>query len=335
MQRIVTVPCHSDGVILVAAATADTTSAFEVLAAVGTFLSAVAALLLVLLTRRQLRSLEAQVKHSGDQVEAAQCALAAAERSAEAAQHAVREAARQRADDAAPRVIVLMEEPECPPFVDRHRSRMPGADELRLLHPRSLGQSKVATDAQPFTFDRDRSHFMWFRGRGVLINEGQGTARVRLPGESRFLQGSSPLTHDQELQPPPQLGPAQDGQYLLRPGETALFEWGYGHTLGEWADAWENPMPPNPHGACFLNLAAADSFEHGVIDQMYVVVSARPIEPVPGALGQWRLIEDVDRTIGMTIYPIQRTYREEGRGLPPPPWQETYAAWNEQQQTGS
>ena len=60
-----------------------------------------------------------------------------ARRSADAATAAVIEAARARADEQAPRVLALLEAPAWPPNVDRTRTGMPGANELRLLDPMS------------------------------------------------------------------------------------------------------------------------------------------------------------------------------------------------------
>lgn len=300
------------------------------LADIGQFLSAVAALILVLLTRTQLRSLQDQVKHSHDQTEAAVAAVLAAQESATAAQDAVREAARTRADETSPRVMALLEAPHWPPLVDSSRSGMPYANALRLLDPRSIHASQQANEAQPFVFDRDRQTFMWFQMRGLLINEGHGTARVRLDGEAQFVEGTSPYAQDEDIPVPPQVGTERNREYLLRPGDKAIFEWGYGHTLGEWADAYDNANPPNPLGACFLTVTVLDSYANGVIDHIYVEMAARPIEPVPGTIGQWHLTDDRFDNTGVVIYPTQRTYRAEGHDYPPAPWLETYAAWTDQ-----
>jgi hypothetical protein len=58
-------------------------------------------------------------------------------KSADAASAAVVEASRTRADEQAPRVIALLEAPNWPPNVDKSRSSMPQAKELRLLDPMS------------------------------------------------------------------------------------------------------------------------------------------------------------------------------------------------------
>lgn len=292
-----------------------------VLADLGTFFAAVATIVLVVLTRRTLKALHEQIAVGQD-------AATAARQSADAAQDAVQEAVKTRIDDHAPRVVVLFEEPQWPPFIDRTRSRMPGGGELSLLQ--SLGQSEVA--GGPYYFDEQASWLLWFRTRGVLVNEGRGTARVRLDGDARFIAGTSTLLgSESEIPVPPQVGAPINQEYLLRPGDRALFEWGYGHPLSEWADARENPDPPNPHGACFLVVTVFDWLSSGVIDHHYTLLQARPIQPVPGRQGQWQIISETGYDVGLVTFPPQRTYRayhEEGSYFAPAPWQEMFADWN-------
>src|SRR5215831_15799002 len=79
---------------------------------------------------------------------------------------------------------------------------------------------------------------------------------------------------------------------------------GYGHTLGEWADAYECLNPPNPHGACFLAVSISDSFEHGVIDHIFIEMAGGPIKPVPQAIGQWTILHgSKEAEMGITVYP--------------------------------
>lgn len=293
----------------------------EVLADSGTFVAALATLVLVYFGLKNLHALRRQIDVGQD-------AATAARESAEAAAASVRESARARADDQAPRVIAAMEAPEWPPFVDRMRSGMPGGGEPSLLT--ALGQSAVA-GAEPFIFDEQRSWFMWFRTRGVLINEGPGTARVRLDGGSaRFVAGRSDLIgDDRDVVPPPRVGAPGAQEYLLRPGDVALFEWAYGHSLADWADASEHQTPSNPRGACFFSITVFDWYEDGSIDYIFVVLEARPIAPVSGRQGHWTLTNSPDDNVGITVYPGRRAYRSESNRPPQPPWQETYREWNE------
>lgn len=288
----------------------------------GTVAAAGVNIALVFLALRQLGALRRQVEHEEQ-------AVVAAKQSADAAESTVRESTRARVDQEAPRVIALMEAPEWPPFVDMSRSRMPYGNEPRLLE--RLGQASVAGD-DPFVFDEQESWFMWFRARGVLFNEGRGTARVRVDGESRFVSGTTDLYKRglDKIEVPPRVGTPSNCEYLLQPGGAALFEWAYGHTLAEWADAQRNPTPTNPHGAGFVQITSSDHFEQGVVDFIFVELEARPIEPVPNRQGHWRLCQDNVVAVGVTVYPSIRVYRSEGGMVPEEPWRERYAAWNEE-----
>ena len=71
----------------------------------GTFVAAIATLALVYFSLRNLRALRRQVEIGQD-------AATAARESANSAEDAVRESARMRADEQAPRVLALMEAPQ-------------------------------------------------------------------------------------------------------------------------------------------------------------------------------------------------------------------------------
>jgi hypothetical protein len=210
-----TPPLH--GVIIEAA---EENGVIQTLADLGTFLAALATVVVVVLTLKTLKALHEQVKIGQD-------AATAARESADAAEDAVREAAKTRIDDQAPRVVVLMETPEWPPFIDRSRSSAPGGGQPTLLD--TLGQSEVANSTEPYYFNAQRSWFLWFRTRGVLINEGNGTARVSLGGTARFIEGKSDLL-GHEVPIPPRIGTEPFPEYILHPGDQAFFEWGDGHT---------------------------------------------------------------------------------------------------------
>ncbi|MEV6908321.1 hypothetical protein [Amycolatopsis sp. NPDC051071] len=325
-----------DAMFLFAQQAADIPSDWQILADIGTFVAALANIGLVSFAVVQLMLLRRQVHLASDQTKAARETVDVARESAEVARNAVLEAGRIRVDEQAPRVIALMEEPAWPPLVDQTRSGMPGGGELPLLHHRSLAASWDATSAKPFVFDGQRGWFMWFKMRGVLVNEGHGTARVRLDGDAQFIEGRSSLLPNQTRNTPvpPAVGTVDRNEYLLRPGESAIFEWGYGHTLSEWADAFENPNPPNPNGSCKLGVTVFDYFDHGVIDHIFIEMAARPIKPVPGAHGQWTVPhERSEAELGMTVYPLHRTYRSEGWKGVEPPWTPIYKDWYDQRQS--
>jgi len=249
---------------------------------------------------------------------------AAAQASADAAISSVRESTRARLDIRSPRVVPLLDSPQWPPLIDKTRSGMPYRNELRLLDARSLHGSPEASGE--YVFDRDRDQFLWFRCRGLLRNEGSVTALVRLNGEAQFLKTSLDESEEPsgELLVPFDLSkPQLDADHLLRPGDEIHFEWGAGHSLGEWADAYERPDPPNARGALFFSITVSDPTGFSVNDAIYVVVAGRPIEPVPQASSHWRLSRPEE--MGVVIYPTERIYPGEGGPPHEPPWVETYS----------
>jgi hypothetical protein len=268
----------------------------------GTVISAVAAALLMAFGVYQLVKLRRQVILGKESVEAAL-------RAADAAQDAVRETARVRIDDQAPRVIALAEPPQWPPHVDRTRTHMPFANEPRMLDAATFHGSAEA-GKEEFNFPEQEQWFMWFITRGILINEGKTTARVRLDGEARFIEGESSLLPGQKVPCPPSIGSFHGPEYIarehvLRPGEVALFEWAAGHQLKAWAEKHDQSQPP----ACVLTVTVFDSTEHGVIDRIKIELGARPLEPVPRRQGHWRL--SGHPATGVTVWPTSREYRNE------------------------
>jgi hypothetical protein len=290
--------------------------------AIGTLLLAVGTFAVAALARGQLKTLRKQVNDAASGVQAAQESARSAESSANSTKDVALDSARSRADESAPRVIALIEEPSWPPLLDDQRGRMPGGNEERLFSKNSLERVRQLLDGERFVFDRDRGRFVWFYIRGVLVNEGKASARVRLDGEARFTSGMNPFESSFHVDQPAKFGAGSTNEYLLRPGQSAVFEWGTGYTAGEWADARDNALPQRG----FLVVTVMDFQKHGVIDHIYVEFSGRPLEPVPGELGNWQLAAYDDKQwpappIGVTVYPIQRTYRWDWPNYDPPPWQ--------------
>lgn len=246
----------------------------------------------------QLRLLRRQV---GDNAQG----LEAAHRSADAAVKATVESSKARADANAPRLVVRVEQPSWPPLLDRIRSGMPYANELRLLAPLSLHQGALTESGTSFLFDRDRSAFLWFKLSGVVENEGAGSAFIRLDGEAHFN------------------GHGQGEQVVIGPGDSLDFEWGTGLSLGDWADQHDNFRP----GRTALTITAQDFQQHGVIDHVYVEMGGRALEPEPGVNGGWR-VTNAD-SLAVVVYPSRRTYRWEW------PDQRQPTPWEEQQPAGS
>lgn len=260
---------------------------------------------------KQLPELQKQVEINAAQAKAADEQVVLAQEMLKAATAAVREAARARTDERAPLVVALLEAPKWPPLIDAKRDRMPYGNELRLLDHGSVAQAEAASPTRVFARNGERNGLMWFQTRGVLINEGATTARVRLDDDAQFVEATTAKR-----------------ERLLRPGEVALFEWGAGHTIAEWADAREKPDPPNPLGACFLTITVFDSFEQGIFDHIYVVMSGRPIVSVDDSFDEVRLASrESEAEMGVTVFPTRRTYRSDGARRDPLPWDSTYAAW--------
>jgi hypothetical protein len=211
-------------------------------------------------------------------------------------------------------VSLLIEQPQWPPLVVQG-SRDDGSE----LPPLAPAEGVY----RPFVFDREKNWYMWFRVRGVLINEGAGTARVRLEGTAKFVRGTSELAAHagNEIYVPRQVNAPIRREYLMRPNDFAMFEWECGHSLEDWADAYQNPDPPNPRGSCRLVVTAYDFIESGIVDLTPIEMTARPLQPVSGAQGQWRIFETFEEaSIGATVYPTIRTYRAEGWETPAMPW---------------
>ena len=241
--------------------------------------------------------------------------VAVSRESAAAAVAASREAARARSDDRAPTVIPLLAEPDWPPVVDPTRHAMPNANELRLLDPMSLHSAAEAESGREFVFPQEEHSLLWFTMRGVLVNAGKTPARVRLNGEAEFRAATSPLdAHGPVIALPTQLGTPDRNEFVLNPGQEAVFAWAGGCTLGTWAAGASSPSSAR----LFFSATVFDYFANGVVDRISIEVSGRPLEAVPGRASHWRV---TDRSsMGMTCYPTDRWYRAEGGPMPVPPW---------------
>jgi hypothetical protein len=224
------------------------------------------------------------------------------EKAAAAAAGATKEAARSRADQWAPLVIVLPGQPEWPPRISRSKHSMPGANDTRLLDTPS---QEVP---EPFHFPQDEDTFLWFTMRGVVQNHGLTPARVRLTGEARFMTATSPLANTLlVLEAPEQIGWEGVPEHVLHPGQEAVFVWAYGHTLKEWRD----------DATMSITIMSTASTSEGVVDYLFLAGGGRPLEPVAGQAETFQLSRPSEAAI--TAYPTKRWYPWEGEPLPPPP----------------
>jgi hypothetical protein len=268
------------------------TDGWRIVEAVGTVGGALVGAAVLGVAVYQLGLLRRQVGDAAKGVEAARL-------SADAAREATVEASKARADANAPRLVVQVSDPAWPPMLDRTRSGMPQANDLRLLDTRSLHQGELVDSGRTFQFDRDRHLFLWFKLAGSVTNEGSGSARVRLDGEAQFE------------------GHRLRDEVVLRPGERKGFEWGTGLALTDWADQHEHYRP----GRNNLTVTSMDYQEHGVLDHVYVELGGRALEPEPGVTSGWRITSP--ESLAVTVYPTRRTYRWEWPDRRrPTPWEE-------------
>lgn len=268
---------------------------------IATALSAVGTLVLAIVAVVQGRQMREQIAVSKRQA-------TSGETSAQAALDVNEEAMRARIDQAAPRVIAFYERPEGP-LVDPQRSQMPYANGLRLLSSDSFSRS-TSNIGQEFAFPQDASTFVWFHGKGLLINEGTSSALVRLYGEAEFTEGVNPL--DGSLLPIPYLvGDGITAEAILPPGGAAQFRWASGHTVKEWSDAEANPSPPRPGGAIWLTVTVFDAQHTSTIDTLEAVFQPTPITRDARREGIYRLTE-LDAISAVYVQPTTRGYVHKG-----------------------
>lgn len=228
-----------------------------------------------------------------------------AQRSTDLAAESVREAARTRLDDHAPRLAVVIK-----PFADAAewvpaRSRMPAGDESPMWNqPRQPLPDRL-------TADEHSPGLMSFKTSGFIANEGTSTAEVRLGPHARwsttfelpFNFGSQPGGTVLSLGGQVDQGP--DGGLLLAPGDVVGFEWYAGHTIGEWVRAaqWVDSSVRNPHGRLVLQISAFD-MPRQIADDVYITGKGEPLQPST-ILGEW--VVDVNR-IKAHVVGAQRAY---------------------------
>ncbi|WP_186372654.1 hypothetical protein [Brevibacterium casei] len=228
--------------------------------------------------------------------------------SAAAALDVIKESARARIDQIAPRVVAFYERPEGP-LVDTQRSGMPNANDLRLFDSESFERSSSII-REDFAFPQDTSTFIWFHGKGLLVNEGSSSALVRVYGEAEFIEGVNPLDGS-HLTLPYFVGDGVATEAILPPGGAALFRWASGHTVKEWADARDNPAPPRPGGAIWLTIAVFDTQHASVIDTLESVFQPTPIYQDSNREGVY-VLNELDSNDAVYVQPTTRGYVIEG-----------------------
>lgn len=233
------------------------------------------------------------------QIRQGRITLKESRRSTEAAESSVREARRARIDEQAPRVIAILEKPS--------------------IHGISSAGSFTVSANPEYTMPAMKDDKLFLIAEGSLVNEGKGTARVRLNGNGAVFVDDEDFTFVTEIQ-------TSSEERILRPGEGVRFAWSDGHSLEDWVDAYQNPYPPNPRGACFMEVIVRDYIEDGVIDNLYLEMAGRPLKPVEGDAGRW--VYNTEDEVASVSYPARRRYRLEADFAPLKlPWEDSYSQW--------
>lgn len=290
------------------------------LADFGTFLSAVAALLIALGAFVQLQLLRRQIRQGHEQLDQGKEVLQltrqsmehtaiagdAAQDSAASARADVSEARWSRADAQSHRIVVLVEGPGWPPYVDLQRTSMPGSNEEHPLSEDYLERCDRPEPGKSYYFPRHEQNLMWFRGRAVVANEGVASARVSVSGYGRFVRGKSMLwrNHEVMIPTPATIRKRLSEEILLRPGEVALVEFMTVADLGTWAERSKTDTPVHE-----ASVVAHGMTEHSVVDRIKLRFSGRPLEPDPAVAGGWRLATSAQNAqVGMVPDVSVRTY---------------------------
>jgi hypothetical protein len=166
---------------------------------------------------------------------------------------------------------------------------MPQQKELRLLDQESIARSTIET--KRFYRDTNGDWLMWFRGRAVVINEGVTTARVRVNGEHRWIESTEGAEFDGKYVAKPNPVNSLDRQeYLIRPGQAAMFEWGAGHKIRTWIDLSDKLQSAE----ILVSIDVASFVNNGIVDEIKFIVGARPFIAGSGGANDWILV-----TIGL------------------------------------
>lgn len=159
--------------------------------------------------------------------EAARSAREAA-RSADAAELALLDSARSRIESRVPRFVIGVEDVHWPPMLRTFRHGVHKADDtLPTAYPKTAPSDQQSR----LTLPENRIDDLYFSVRGVVINDDPRSVQMR-PNGPIFVRGESELAPG-VIDIPRRFHP-NDGDYLLRPGEVALFEWRASRTVTQW-----------------------------------------------------------------------------------------------------
>lgn len=269
--------------------------------AIGTAVLAIYAII-------QSRQAGRQISAAEKQADTAAASAQSADVSAGAAVAAQGESVRLRVDQSAPRVVAFFERPDGPYM----RTKPQGGllhKASGLLDSESIEQSTKEAGRE-LAFPDNANDLIWYRGIGVVVNEGTSSAAVRIDTESRFVEGKNPLD-GRDLKLPYMAGDEISPEAILPPSGAALFEWAQGHTAREWANAVSHPEPPNPYGSVWITITVFDAQRSAVIDTLEAIFIPTPLSASPGREGLWK-VEDEDQANRVHVQPVTRGYVFEG-----------------------
>lgn len=246
------------------------------------------------------------VREAARAADAAGAAVIEAKRSANAAQESVLESARARVDAISHRVITLIEQPSWPPYIDRiNSSTYQNHNSKRLMEP----EDTTIPESREFHFPEDQYGFLWYRVRGVLKNEGPGSAYIVLDGDARIIKGESKIFPGESLEIPP-LTFSYDSpsfgyrgkSYILQSGRMALFEWAAGISM---ENLWERLKDEQPISDRLV-VRARGHGEVSAWDSTEVEFGIPRLQEISGRQGSWKLSDPY--MLGVTTHFVKRVH---------------------------
>lgn len=269
----------------------------NVLVAVATLVMAVVTWKMAVATRRMAESTKEESAEARRSTAAAEASVEAAERAVQAARDQLTEVTRTRVDSLAP-IVAMRVGPAQHAQLLQQRGKLPQDGGFFLLSGPGRHSSTEVGIGDIFTFDRDAEKYLWFDVPCYLRNEGSMSVQVRVDAESDSHSVGG--------------GPGYHKTFSVGPGGGVDFIWADGHTLREWVQGREE--------ARFRHLrltVLVEDARRTVVDYLFAEVGGTLLEPVPDAMGQWRL---TSTTVSGTVYPTERWYRHEGGPYPESPW---------------
>lgn len=243
-----------------------------------------------------------QAKQAKSQINLGKAQLAAAQEASQAAVEVHHESIRARVDQFAPRVSVHFGAVGGPYY-------SPGTLDLAQRIVALDAENLDSASGMEFVLPRDGGSYLWFYGRALIVNDGNMTARVRLPGQARFIAGHSAIA-GKNVDLPVFRETSVVDEAILAPGQHALFQWSDGKEVSGWATSAEDPGGQLPGGSVWLWTTVFDTRADGTIDTLMGHFKPELLTAVQGSTGVWRVTDS--RAGEMVSLPARRGYRSEG-----------------------